>query len=327
MHAQQELTLQQIVELFPTRPFHFDATMHKPDHFPTADTAWKPGIRWQTMRWQGQVVGLKFENTGTLEKPVITLSIWAQNAFGAVELHGLLDEIIYRYNMRLDLTEFLHRVRDDALLGPIVARWQGMRPMTSYALYEYLVISIVLQNTVIRRSINMMQTLFESYGTLVYFDDQALYGFWAPERIEQISEQELRDLKLGYRAKSMKRVSTPFARHEVNEFALRACSKDEQRQALLSLYGIGPASVWYLLFDVFHHLDELNHISPWEQKIYSKIFYEAEPHEPVPVETLLTFFEDRFGPYKMLAVHYVWEDLFWRRTQEEIPWLEALIRR
>ena len=39
----------------------------------------------------------------------------------------------------------------------------------------------------------------------------------------------------------------------------------------MALYGVGPASVWYILSDVFHHLDELNHISPWEQKIYSKV--------------------------------------------------------
>ncbi len=327
MNSRQDLTVQHVVELFPTAPFLFDATLHKPDHFPSADTAWQPGIRWQTMRWQGQLLGLKFENCGTVEKPMITLSIWAQNELDMTVLHGLLNEIIYRYNLRLDLSAFMQRIQADVLLGPIVERWQGLRPMTSNALYEYLIIAIVLQNTIIRRSVSMMQTLFETYGTLLRFDGQELYGFWEPEDIEQISEQALRDLKLGYRAKSIKRVSTPFVMNEIDEFALRERPKDEQRKALLGLYGIGPASVWYVLFDVFHHLDEVNHISPWEQKIYSKLFYNADPADPVPVETLLELFEKRFGSYKMLAVHYVWEDLFWRRTQEDIPWLEALIRR
>jgi 3-methyladenine DNA glycosylase/8-oxoguanine DNA glycosylase len=279
------------------------------------------------MRWQGQPTGLKFENAGTPDTPLITLSIWSQNELDVEYLHSLLDEIIYRYNLRLDLTEFTQSVQDDAHLKPIVERWLGMRPMTAHSLYEYLIVAIILQNTVIRRSIKMMQTLFENYGTRLHFDGKELFCFWESERLEQVDEQALRDLKLGYRAKSIKRVSAPFARHEIDEFALRAQSKEEQRTTLLNLYGIGPASVWYLLFDIFHHMDELGHISPWEQKIYSKLFCDVEPADPVPVERLLDMFEERFGAYKMLAVHYVWEDVFWRRTQEDIPWLEALVRR
>jgi len=100
-----------------------------------------------------------------------------------------------------------------------------------------------------------------------------------------------------------------------------------RNEALLALYGIGPASVGYILSDVFHNLDELNYISPWEQKIYSKLFFNQQPDKPVPVDKLIKFFNQRFGKYKTLAVHYIWEDLFWKRKHEEIEWLEKLIRR
>ena len=81
----------------------------------------------------------------------------------------------------------------------------------------------------------------------------------------------------------------------------------------------------YILFDVFHHLDELDHISPWEQKIYSTLFFDTTPEQPVSVDTLLDFFKERFGEYRMLAVHYVWEDLFWKRKQGGSDWLKKLI--
>jgi hypothetical protein len=45
----------------------------------------------------------------------------------------------------------------------------------------------------------------------------------------------------------------------------------------------------------------------------------------VEVDELLKTFE-RFGEYQMLAVHYIWEDLFWRRKHEHVEWLEKLIR-
>lgn len=320
------LEFKQVVALFPKAPFNFDATMHKPDHFPSADNDWKPGIRWQTMLWQKAPLGLKFENQGTMDQPRISLSIWSQHELDQNFLNGLTDEINYRYNLQLDLTEFSQRFRGDSQLGPVINRWRGMRPLSYSSLYEYLIIAIVLQNATVRRSVNMMQALFENYGTLLAYDGKKLYCFWEPEVIDKTTEQELRDLKVGYRAKSIKRVTRAFVEKEIDEFELRNKSREEQREALLALYGIGLASVGYILSDVFHHLDELNHISPWEQKIYSKLFFDQGPDKPVPVDKLLELFDQRFGKYKMLAVHYVWEDLFWKRRHEDIEWLEQLIR-
>jgi len=303
----------------------FDATLYKPDHFPTADNAWEPGVRWQTMLWQGKPLGLKLRNWGTAECPRILLTIWSQEKLEQSFADGLLDEIGYRYNFQLDLAEFNRRFKDDPQLGTVIARWRGMKPLNHYSLYEYLIVAIVLQNATVRRSVNMMQALFENYGTLLAYDGKGLYCFWKPEVIGEVTEEELRALKVGYRAKSIKRVTDAFVRGEVDEFELRDKSKEAQRETLLALYGIGPASVGYILCGVFHHLDELNHISPWEQKIYSKLFFDQEPDDPIPVDVLLRAFE-RFGEYKMLAVHYIWEDLFWQRKHKPVEWLEELIR-
>ena len=56
-----------------------------------------------------------------------------------------------------------------------------------------------------------------------------------------------------------------------------------------------------------------------------EIFFDIDPEKPVSVNKLLKYFE-RFGVYKQLAVHYIWEDLWWKRKNEHIPWLEKLIR-
>ncbi len=320
------LKVKQTLDLIPTAPFNFDATLHKPDHFPAADTRWEPGTRWQTMLWQGQPLGLKFENRGTVAQPKIALSIWSARQLGPDFLSQLTDEIIYRYNLRLDLTEFYRKFRSHRTLGPVLHKWRGMRPLNYSSLYEYLLIAIVLQNATVRRSVSMMQALLENYGTLLSYDGQRLYCFWKPEVIDRATEQELRDLKVGYRAKSIKRVTAAFVGKGIDEFELRSKSREEQRQTLLGLYGIGPASVGYILSDVFHHMNELEYISPWEQKIYSKLFFDTEPDEPVPVEQLLSYFNEQFGEYRMLAVHYFWEDLFWKRKSEHIEWLEKLIR-
>jgi 3-methyladenine DNA glycosylase/8-oxoguanine DNA glycosylase len=322
----RNLEAKHVVELVPTAPFNFDATMHKPDHFPAGDNDWAPGVRWQTMRWQKTPLGLKFENRGTVDRPKIALSIWSTEPLDQSFLSPLTHEITYRYDLQRDLTDFYRRFEADPTLGPILTRWRGMRLLNHNSLYEYLIIAIVLQNATVRRSVNIMQALFETYGTLPSYDGKDLYAFWEPEVVAGATEEELRALNVGHRAKSIKRITEAFVEGRIDEFELRNRSREEQRQALLGLYGIGPASVGYILPDVFHHLDELSHISPWEQKIYSKLFFDTELDDPVPVDELLAFFKERFGEYRMLAVHYFWEDLFWRRKTEHVGWLEKLIR-
>lgn len=326
MNKPMQLKQKQIVELRPTAPFNFDATVHKPDHFPSSDNAWQPGIRWQTMLWQGERLGLKFENQGTVAKPRIRLVIWSNEKLRRGFVDGLGAEINYRYNLQLDLTEFNRRFRDDPQLALSVRKWRGMRDLSYSSLYEFLIIAIVLQNCTVRRSVNMMQTLFEKYGTALEYDGKTFYCFWSPEEMVRAPEEELRALKIGYRAKSIRRVTEAFVSGQVDELALRNKPYAEQRETLLALYGIGPASVGYILSAVFHRLDEMNHISPWEQKIYSKLFFNRNPENPVAVNKLIRLFNERFGGYRALAVHYIWEDLFWKRKHEKIEWLEKLIR-
>jgi 3-methyladenine DNA glycosylase/8-oxoguanine DNA glycosylase len=283
-------------------------------------------VRWQTLRFEDALLGLKLEAGGTIEEPGLRLSVWAPDAHDPAFYDRLTSEIEYRYNLQLDLAEFYSRFARDPQLGPAIVRWRGMRPAHAGSLYEYLVIAIVLQNATVRRTVQMMQALPERYGTLLSYDGKELYAFCPPATLAAVSEEELRALKVGYRARSIQRVSEAVARGALDERELRRRSIDEQRAALLALYGVGPASVGYILADVFHQLDEMNHISPWEQKIYSKLFLDRDPGDPAPVEELTTLFHDRFGGWRMLAVHYIWEDLFWQRRNSDIPWLEKLIR-
>jgi len=320
-----KLKLQKSIKVRPAKPFAFDATFYKPDHFTSGDNLWQPGIRWQTWNWQKNPLGIKFINQGKITNPLVEIKIYAQNKLSAELIKSLIQEIKYSYNLDLDLKEFYQQFRNDKILSAIIKKWKGMRPGHPSSLYEYLIIGIVLQNASVRRSVQMFQALLSNYGKLLEFDHQKLWCFWNPGGLEKIREEDLRQLKIGYRAKSIKKLDDQFAQGLVKEMELRKQSKEIQMEELLKLYGIGPATVWYILFDVFHHWDFFNHISPWEQKIYSKIFFDQDPQNPVPVEKLLKYLE-RFGKYKQLAVHYIWEDLFWQRKNKHIPWLEKEIR-
>jgi len=306
-------------------PFAFDPTFHKPGHFPSKDSLWKPGIRWQTWNWKGVLLGLKFINEGTINKSLIRVKIYFKRKLSEACIESLIEEVKYKYNLNLDLKNFYRAFKDDKVIAPSIKRLKGMRPGHHGSLYEYIIIGIVLQNATVRRTVQMFDSLLENFGTLVEFDGKKFWCFWNPGDLVRVSEEKLRSLKVGYRAKSIKRIDAQFAKGLIDEFDLRKKDGENQMEELLKLYGVGPATVWYLLFDVFLHWDFFNHISPWEQKIYSKLFFDRDPEKPVPVKKLLKHFE-QYGKYKQLAVHYIWEDIFWKRKNKHIPWLEKEIR-
>ena len=66
----------------------------------------------------------------------------------------------------------------------------------------------------------MFRALLENYGTLLKFDGKELRCFFKPGSLQTVSEDELRALKLGYRAKSIKRIDDYFAQGLMDEMAL-----------------------------------------------------------------------------------------------------------
>ena len=311
------------VILHPKAPFNFDGTVHKPSHFPSSDNAYEEGTYWQTMRFEDRVLGTRMMGKGSVDEPCVELSIWTAEEIPPDEIKRISNEIEYRFDMRADLSGFYRKFVDDEILGPVLERWRGMRVMANASLYEFLVIATVLQNATVRRSVQMFENLFQRYGSRITYDGKELSVYWPTEAIHQTSEEELRALKVGYRAKQLKRQAQPFVSGELDEFHLRTLPLDELKEVLIGIYGIGPASVWYLLFEVFKRYDALDYISPWEQKIYSRLLFDEELVEN---EVILDEVNARWGRWKMLAVHYIFEDLFWQRKNQPVPWLEELIR-
>jgi len=311
------------VVLKPTPPFNFDAAIHKPSHFPSSDNVWEKGKYWITMVWKDNVFGLKLENKGAVSKPRIGLTVYSRDSVQKETKKEIIREIEWRFNIKSDIGEFCRKFKNDKYLKEPLKRWRGMRPVAANSLYETLIIYIVLQNSVIRRTVQMLENLFNSFGKKIEFDGKVLSAFWEPKRLDKVSEQKLRDLKLGYRAKFIKKLSSQFSDGEIDEFAMRKMPNEEIRKEILKLYGIGPASVEYLLFEDFYRYDAFSTVPPWEQKILSRLLYKKQL---VSARKILYDAAKNWGEWKKLAIHYIWEDIFWRRKNEKIDWLEKEIR-
>jgi 3-methyladenine DNA glycosylase/8-oxoguanine DNA glycosylase len=309
--------------VFPSSPFHFDGTFHKPSHYPDKLTDWETGKYWQTIRIAKRLFGLKIENRGETKKPKIKVSIFSDKNISESELGKIKEEIIWCFDLNADLKEFNKLAKSDKRFYPIFKKWLGMRNSSAHNLYELLIIAVLLQNATVRRTVQMTNALLDNYGTKLKFDGKEIFSIWLPEALNNVSEQELRDLKIGYRAKFIKRLSQDFAEGKIDELKLRTLGQENAKKELIKLYGVGPETARILLFEVCHQYNTFDHIAPWQQKIYSQLFYKKSL---VSTNKIRDDIKKQYGDYSMLAVHYIWEDIFWKRKHEKIDWLEKEIR-
>ena len=308
----------------PKPPFNFDGTVYVPSYFPTPDFKWQPGVMWQTFNFNRELLGLKMRNEGEIDKPQIKLTIYAKGRLSDSEAKKVVNELAWRYGFDEDISEFFKEFEGDRFLKPAFRRLRGTRVNCANSLYELLVTSIVLQNATVKRTVQMMNNLFEAFGTKMRFDNKELFAYWNAEDLDNVSEEELRVLKVGYRAKMIKRLSETFAHGEIDELNLRRMSTEDARNELMKLYGVGPATAEILLggylrrYDTFDLKGKL-----WEQKILSRILFEKKL---VPANEITCMFNKAYGKCRGLAFHYIFNDLFWRHKEKRISWLEKEIR-
>ena len=312
------------LKITPKEPFNFDATVYVPQNFPTPDFEWKKGIYWQTMNLNGKYLGLKMKYTNKVG-PIIRISIYSENNLDEDDKKEIINELNWRYGFNEDLTEFFNKFKEDKFLKEPIKRLRGIRLNCANSLYELLMILIVLQNVTIKRTMQMMNNLLNDYGVKLMFDGKELFAYWLPDKIAQISEENLKALELGYRAKMIKSISEEFAKGNIEEHAIREMEIEQAKKELTKLYGVGPATAQIIVSEYLRKYDMFDLKGRfWEQKLLSRVLFNKEL---VPAAKIINLLNKRYGKWQVLAYYYIFSDLFWRNKEKKIDWLEREMRR
>lgn len=307
----------------PTPPFCFKGTFKKPSHFPVPNYSFEDSKYWQTLRIKNKIYGIKIFDLGSNRQPELEISIFHnERSISDFNLEKILEELSIRFDLFTDISPFINKFKSEKTLNSTIEKWKGMRIGSSYSLYEFSIITTVLQNTTIKRSTQMLNNLFNNFGTRISFDGKELFAFWDSSDIMSVSEVFLRELKLGYRAKTLKRQADEFHNSNVSELR-KIPDTSSLRKEILRIYGVGPATAQYYLSEIFHRYDEYYYIPPWEQKLFSRILFNKDL---VDHDVILEKIDMLWGKWKMLALHYLIEDLFWQYSEGEAQWLDQLIK-
>jgi 3-methyladenine DNA glycosylase/8-oxoguanine DNA glycosylase len=263
----RSITLRPVDELsLPVQsPFHFRLTLWKPSHFRTGLEQHSPTVTWRTFRLQDRLCAVRMTMLGeNLEVRVFAAGRWDQKL--RERLQNRLD---VAYGLSENITDFLRQAKAVPATSQVVKSMLGMKMSCPESLFEISVISLLLQNTTIQRSTQMMSHLLDRYGAVVQFDTCKLRSFFSAAEMLRVGEPELREhCRLGYRAKYFPRFAEFFA--AVDDDELRTMPAEKLLPQLQSIKGVGP----YTANIITSHAMRDRNVIPldvWNRKLLSQV--------------------------------------------------------
>ena len=112
----------------------------------------------------------------------------------------------------------------------------------------------------------LVEALSEKYGTRHELSSGYYYAFPTPEELNHASLDDLLALKLGYRAKYIKRTCEDVCSGKMDLDRLRGLNYSDSMEALLSCYGIGVKVANCICLFGLHHIGAFP-VDTWIKKI------------------------------------------------------------
>jgi N-glycosylase/DNA lyase len=150
------------------------------------------------------------------------------------------------------------------------------------------------------RQISM--ALRKRFGEQRRIDDQLVYSFPSPPRLAQASEKELRDCKLGYRAKNLRATARLVSSGQADLEAWSALSDAELRKQLCAFPGVGPKIANCVMLFAYERLRAFP-IDVWIERVLRQHYFSRR--KKMTAQRLREFSEIYFGEHGGYAQQYL----------------------
>lgn len=210
----------------------------------------------------------------------------------------------FYFDLDTDYEAYLSSISpDDSYLMAAGQAGRGIRILRQ-DLWEMIVTFMISQQKTIPAIRQAVENLSRLYGTpLSTMTGEIYYTFPNPEQLSTASVQDLLDLKLGYRAKYISKITQDACSGVLDLNYLSALDYPSSMEYLRQFYGIGEKVANCICLFGLHHIDAFP-VDTWIQKILIKEYYPKHPrrYKKLPKNRLYhTIIQDYFSQYKGYA--------------------------
>jgi N-glycosylase/DNA lyase len=133
-------------------------------------------------------------------------------------------------------------------------------------------------------------------------DDQVVYTFPSPQRVARASEKQLRQCKLGYRAKNLRATAQLVGSGERDLEAWYALPDDQLRERLCELPGVGPKIANCVMLFAYERLRAFP-IDVWIERVLRERYFSGRRN--ITTRHLRAFSRTYFGEHGGYAQQYL----------------------
>jgi len=136
------------------------------------------------------------------------------------------------------------------------ARYGGGIRILRQDVCETIITFIISQQNNIPRIRRLVDVLSRTYGEARHnHKDEAYYGFPKIERLAMVTEDELKDLRFGYRGKYIAETARAIHKGKFRMDGLAEMTYEEAKGALMTLSGVGKKVADCVCLFALHHID------------------------------------------------------------------------
>ena len=144
--------------------------------------------------------------------------------------------------------------------------------------------------------------LRKRFGEQRRIDDHLVYTFASPRRLAQASEKELRQCKLGYRARNLRATARLISSGQADLEGWSTLSDAELRKQLCALPGVGPKIANCVMLFAYERLRAFP-IDVWIERVLKQHYFSRR--RKMTAQRLRQFSETYFGEHGGYAQQYL----------------------
>lgn len=187
--------------------------------------------------------------------------------------------------------------RDD-YLNQAVRAGSGIRILNQDP-WEMIITFVISQQKTIPKIRELVEAICSRWGSPLA-GYEGCYGFPSPEQLARASLEELTDMKLGYRARYIYRLSQDAFRGTLDLTHLKKLDYKASMEYLTGFYGIGKKVANCVCLFGLHHIDAFP-VDTWIEKILMEHYFDPLRHKDIPSRLCDSLVQESFGRYEGFA--------------------------
>lgn len=205
------------------------------------------------------------------------------------------------FDMTSDYTHMKGRlIESDSRLSDYIDRKPGIRILRQ-APFEMVITFILSQNKSMPQIMQLVERIAETYGTPYEDTNGTFYAFPEPDQLKNVSEEEFRQLKVGFRAPYLIDAIRHINDGRLNLKEVGDMPTASAREALLQVKGIGRKVADCILLFGYHRM-EVFPLDVWMKRAMKKLYFQDDKATD---RAMLAKAEEIYGDLAGLAQQYI----------------------